>query len=126
VYNFYAEQMGRWHGEGTSNSIPRVTRVDNNLNYRSSDLWIQSGNYLSLKTLTLGYTFKPKGEFWGLQIPESRIYVSSYNLFMLTKYKGFTPEIGYPNDTDGNKQRGVDVAQYPSARNLMIGATFNF
>jgi hypothetical protein len=42
---------------------------------------------------------------------------------MITGYRGYTPELGY---TDGNKQRGVDVAQYPPARNFTIGATFNF
>jgi len=121
-FSWYAEAMNRWHGEGTSNSIPRLSRANLNLNNRSSDLWVESGNFISLKTLTFGYTM-PKTLIGDWQLPESRIYVSSYNLFMITGYRGYTPELGY---TDGNKQRGVDVAQYPSARNFTIGATFNF
>ena len=122
VFNMYAEAMNRWHGEGTSNSIPRLTRTNANLNYRSSDLWIQKGNYLALKNISLGYTFR-KLRIADAPLPDTRIYISCYNAFILTPYKGYTPELGY---TDGNKQRGVDVAQYPPSRTLMIGASFNF
>ncbi|HEY0608635.1 MAG TPA: SusC/RagA family TonB-linked outer membrane protein, partial [Chitinophaga sp.] len=44
-YNMYAEMMGRWHGEGTSNTIPRVTKeIPANLNNRVSDRFVESGN----------------------------------------------------------------------------------
>ena len=55
-FNWYADEKNRWHGEGTSNSIPRLTRSNLNDNYRSSDLWVQNGSYLSLKSVALGYT----------------------------------------------------------------------
>ena len=121
-FNWYAEQKGRWHGEGTSNSIPRLTRNNLNNNYRSSDLWVQNGAYLSLKSISLGYTLTKKN-IGNVQFPDIRIYVSSYNVFYITKYQGYTPELGY---TNGNLQRGVDVAQYPQARNFTVGATINF
>jgi TonB-dependent starch-binding outer membrane protein SusC len=57
------------------------------------------------------------------QLPTARFYVSAYNVFTITKYPGYTPELGY---TDGNLQRGVDVAQYPQTRSLTVGATINF
>jgi TonB-linked SusC/RagA family outer membrane protein len=122
VFNMYAEALNRWHGAGTSNSIPRVSRTNANLNYRSSDLWIEKGDYLALKNISLGYTFR-KLKITDVSLPETRLYVSCYNAFILTSYGGYTPELGY---TDGNKQRGVDVAQYPPSRTLMIGASFNF
>jgi TonB-linked SusC/RagA family outer membrane protein len=122
VFNWYAEQLGRWHGAGTSNTIPRLTNTNLNDNYRSSDLWVENGAYLSLKSVSLGYTFAKK-TVAGVQLPDIRLYVSSYNVFMITGYKGYTPELGY---TDGNLQRGVDVAQYPSARNLTAGVSANF
>lgn len=125
VFNWYAEQEGRWHGAGTSNTIPRLTNANetpNNSNYRSSDLWVENGSYLSLKSVALGYTFAKKS-IAGLQLPDIRLYVSSYNVFMITGYKGYTPELGY---TGGNLQKGVDVAQYPSARNITFGVTANF
>lgn len=122
VFNMYAETMNRWHGAGTSNSIPRVSRTNANQNYRSSDLWIESGNYLALKNISIGYTI-PEWRIANADMPAIRVYVTGYNVFYLTKYKGYTPELGY---TDGNKQRGVDVAQYPSVRTITFGATLNF
>ncbi len=120
-FNWYADQLKRWHGEGTSNSVPRLTRINANDNYRSSDLWVQNGAYLSLKSVALGYTFT-KRTINIKQFPDVRVYVSCYNVFYITKYKGYTPELGY---TSGNLQRGVDVAQYPQSRNLTVGATIN-
>jgi TonB-linked SusC/RagA family outer membrane protein len=122
VFNMYGEALGRWHGQGTSNSIPRLSRSNANANYRSSDLWIEKGNYLALKNISLGYTFR-KLKVADASLPDTRVYISCYNAFILTPYNGYTPELGY---TDGNRQRGVDVAQYPPSRTLMIGASFNF
>jgi len=122
VFNMYNESLNRWHGAGTSNSIPRVSRTNANQNYRSSDLWIEKGNYLALKNVSLGYSFT-KWHISKAQMPDMRIYVTGYNVFYLTKYRGYTPELGY---TDGNKQRGVDVAQYPAVRTITVGATLNF
>ena len=129
VFNWYAEQEGRWHGAGTSNTIPRLTSPGNNPNdnYRSSDLWVENGSYLSLKSVALGYTFVKKS-LAGLQLPDIRLYVSSYNVFMITGYKGYTPELGYTSTSGypANSQKGVDVAQYPSARNITFGVSANF
>ena len=126
VYNWYADQANRWHGEGTSNSIPRLSINNLNNNYRSSDLWVFKGNYLSLKSLAIGYTI-PKVRVAQYLLPETRFYVAGYNLFMLTKYPGYTPELGYTNVNSSTPglQRGVDLAQYPAARTLTVGATVN-
>ena len=122
VFNLYKEALNRWHGAGTSNNIPRLTRINDNLNYRSSDLWIEKGDYLSLKNVSLGYTI-PKWRIARADMPGTRVYVSCYHAFIITGYDGYTPELGY---TDGNRQRGVDVAQYPPVRTFTIGATLNF
>jgi TonB-linked SusC/RagA family outer membrane protein len=122
VYNWYGEEESRWHGEGTSNSIPRMTTANLNNNYRSSNLWVFNGTYLSLKSVSLGYTL-PKFDISDWKIPQIRVYVSSYNVLMFTKYPGYTPELGYNGN---NLQRGVDLAQYPSARSFTIGGSVNF
>lgn len=125
-FNMYHETLNRWHGEGTSNSIPRLSRTNKNQNYRSSDLWVENGNYLSLKNISLGYTV-PNWRIGKADMPATRIYVSCYNVFYITKYRGYTPELGYTDDgTNNNKQRGVDVAQYPAVRTISVGATLNF
>lgn len=117
-FNLYAETINRWTGPGTSNTIPRMALDPTNNNYRTSDLFVESGSYFSLKNLTIGYTFPA----WTKKAALSsvRLYASGQNVFMITGYKGYTPELGY---TDGNKQRGVDVAQYPAVRTITFGAT---
>ena len=122
VFNWYAEQQNRWHGEGTSNRVPRLSRQNLHNNYRSSDLWIENGKYLALKTIAIGYTLNNL-KAGDVALPAIRVYASCYNAFYVTPYKGYTPEIGY---TDGNRQMGVDVAQYPSARTFTLGASLNF
>jgi TonB-linked SusC/RagA family outer membrane protein len=118
-FNLYAETLNRWTGPGTSNSIPRMSLDRANENYRTSDLFVENGNYVSLKNLTIGYTLPDfivkKATFNSL-----RLYVTGQNLFMITNYSGYTPELGY---TNGNRQRGVDVAQYPSVRSFTFGLT---
>ena len=118
-FNMYAETLNRWTGPGTSNSIPRVSLDRSNDNYRTSDLFVESGNYLSLKNVTLGYTL-PVTWSKKASLNSVRLYASSQNVFMITNYKGYTPELGY---TNGNVQRGVDVAQYPAVRTITFGLT---
>lgn len=129
VFNWYADELNRWHGEGTGNSIPRLSKLNVHNNYRSSDLWIENGSYLSLKNVSLGYTVS-KLKISDVKLPDIRVYASCFNAFYITKYSGFTPEIGFTPDGNGNisnnLQRGVDLAQYPSARTFTFGASFNF
>ncbi|GAA4322553.1 TonB-dependent receptor [Mucilaginibacter gynuensis] len=118
-FNLYAETLNRWTGPGTSNTIPQLSLDRNNDNYRTSDLFVESGNYFSMKNITIGYTLP---ESWAKKAALSsvRFYASGQNVFIITGYKGYTPELGY---TDGNIQRGVDVAQYPAVRTITFGAT---
>lgn len=122
VFNWYADQKNRWTGEGTSNSVPRLSVSNIHNNYRSSDLWVEDGSYLALKNVSLGYSISNL-HINDVKLPDARVYVSCYNAFYITNYSGFTPELGY---TDGNRQRGVDVAQYPSTRVFTVGASINF
>lgn len=121
-FNMYAEVENRWNGEGTSNSIPRMTTLRNNLNHRSSDLFIESGNYFRLKTMTLGYNL-PSTLTNQLGLGNVRVDITGINVFTLTPYSGIDPELGY---TDGNLQRNVDYAQYPQPRTWTFGLTVDF
>lgn len=127
-FNMYAENLGRWHGEGTSNTIPRVSASNPNKNYRTSDLFIEKGDFLRLKNITLGYTL-PKSLTEKLKISTVRVYVTGQNVFTLTSYSGLNPELGF---AEGNRsagqypQQNVDYAQYPQARTFTAGATISF
>jgi TonB-linked SusC/RagA family outer membrane protein len=121
-FNMYADALERWHGEGTANKWPHMSLNDKNNNYRTSDLFVEKGNYFSMRNIALGYTIPAK--FWGRSgISDVRVYVAGQNVFIITNYTGLSPELGY---TDGNRQRGVDVATYPAARTFTFGATLNF
>ncbi|WP_160718026.1 SusC/RagA family TonB-linked outer membrane protein [Chitinophaga solisilvae] len=124
-FNMYAEMLQRWHGPGTSNSIPRMTLSSVNQNNRVSDRFVESGDYFSLRNVALGYTLPASA--WGRSgISDVRVYVAAQNLFVLTSYSGLTPMLGFNGTTDGNRQRGVDVAAYPQARTFTFGASINF
>ncbi|MFT3738103.1 MAG: TonB-dependent receptor [Breznakibacter sp.] len=74
-----------WHGEGTSNSIPRVSHVDNNQNYtKFSDFYVEDGSFLRLKNIQLGYTLPAKAS-GVLGLSRCRIYVAGQNLLTFTK-----------------------------------------
>jgi hypothetical protein len=118
-YNMYRETLDRWHGEGTSNNIPKMSTQRSNLNHRTSDLFIESGDFVKLKTLTLSYKFQPNHRIFD----HITAYVMAENLFTITGYSGYNPEIGY---SDGNLQRGVDYANYPFSKKINLGFKFNF
>jgi TonB-dependent starch-binding outer membrane protein SusC len=121
-FNMYAETINRWHDEGTSNSIPRMTTARDNLNHRTSDMFVESGAFFRLKNLTLGYTL-PQSVTDVVRISKARFYVTGQNIFIITKYKGMDPELGI---VQGNYQMNVDYAQYPQARTWTIGAQLSF
>ncbi len=117
--NLPQEYMGRWHGEGTSNSIPRFTWKNDNDNYRVSDLYIKDGSYLRLKNIQLGYTL-PQSITEHVFISNLRLYVAAENLLTLTGYKGMEPEIFY------GTQSGIDRGYYPQNRTFTIGVDVTF
>ena len=117
--NYTKEILGRWTGEGTSNSIPRVTTT--NINWQFSDLYVHDADFLRISTVTLGYDL---ARLWKSRIcKQLRIYVQAQNLLTFTKYKGMDPEIGY--GTDGWVS-GVDVGYYPRPRTFLVGASVKF
>ena len=90
-----------------------------------SSRFIQSGSYLRLKNLALGYTFNPQ-VVRTLHIHSLRVYSNVANLFTITKYIGYDPEVGAstPNQSGYGSNaltEGVDWGRYPSARIYTLG-----
>ncbi len=121
-FNMYDEVKDRWTGPGTSNTIPRMTTRRNNRNYRTSDMFIEKGDFLRLKNLSIGYTLNDKLTN-RLGIGKTRFYITGQNVFTVTGYSGLDPELGY---TDGNRQINVDYAQYPQSRTWIFGLNVTF
>lgn len=120
--NLPAEFMDRWHGEGTSNKIPRFTfpGKDSNRNWgRFSDLYIHNGDYARIKNIQLGYTL-PATLTRKFFVSRLCLYVSAENLFTFTGYKGLDPELA--NDA----APGIDRGYYPQARTYTVGFNLNF
>lgn len=120
--NLPAEFKNCWHGEGTSNSMPRFTFPGNDANHnwgRFSDLYIHKGDYARIKNIQLGYTL-PKNLTQKFFVSRLRLYVSAENLFTFTGYKGLDPELA--NDA----LPGIDRGYYPQARTYTVGFNLNF
>lgn len=92
-------------------NVPALTVVDNNVETRSSDFFIEDGSYIKLKNATLGYSF-PEKLIKKWHLTNLRCYVQAQNLFTLTNYTGADPEgLGYT---------------YPQARSYTIGLSVGF
>lgn len=124
-FNLYADALNSWNGEGSSNTIPRMSINNANRNFRPSDLFVEKGDYLRLKNMTLGYAI-PKNAISKLKMSQARVYVTGQNLLTFTKYTGLNPELGYVGSGGSYNQLNVDYAQYPLARTWTIGATISF
>jgi len=113
-----------WMPGRPSNKYSRALAVDDNtLNNIPSSAWVEDGSFLKLKNLTVGYSL-PAGFLSKLSITKVRFYVSSQNLFVITKYTGLDPEIGIQG---GNPtQNGVDNGTYPSSRYFTFGLNATF
>ena len=88
-----------------------------------SDWAVEDGSFLRLNTLTLGYTL-PRRMLNAMKIQNLRVYVSGYNIFCLTKYTGFDPEVSTRRQT--NLTPGVDYSAYPKSRQISVGLNLSF
>lgn len=102
-----------WSDVNPDGNIPNP--FGNPINTENSSRYVESGAYLRLKNVQIGYTLPSK---WTEKISMSRcrIYVSGSNLFTLTDYSGYDPEVG----------GGVDYGNYPQSRTFMLGVNINF
>jgi TonB-linked SusC/RagA family outer membrane protein len=129
LFNSGTQVLNAWTPGSGEQEMPRAIGGDPNGNSRVSTRWIEDGSYLRLKNIIIGYNFGAgKLQSWTKGVIQRfRIYVSSQNLFTITKYKGWDPEIGAVN-TKPNRQltTGIDYGQYPSARSFQVGLQVGF
>jgi TonB-linked SusC/RagA family outer membrane protein len=121
----YANQLDyvidRWAGPGTSNEVPRVTTGATRNNV-FSDYFVENGSFMRMRNIQLGYTF-PKRWMENLNVQSFRLYVSANNMFTVTQYQGYDPDIG---NFGGPLSAGVDYGFYPQARTIMGGFNIKF
>lgn len=118
-YNFERNVWDRWTGPGTSDTEPRPSF--GGYNFTPSDRFIQDGSFLRLRNVMIGFTL-PESLSAKLAMKDVRVYLKGTNVFTLTKFSGYTPEIG-SYDVLSN---GIDYGIYPIAAVYSIGLNINF
>ena len=102
-----------WTTSNPDGSIPNPN--GSAMNREDSDRFIEDGSYLRLKNLQIGYSL-PQRWISKMGMSRLRIYLSGSNLFTVTRYTGYDPEVG----------GGVDYGNYPQSRTFMLGLNINF
>ncbi len=118
-YNFEQHVFNRWTGPGTSNTEPRPSF--GGYNFTPSDRFIQDGSFVRLRSLTIGYTL-PARLSEKAYMQQFRVYIKGSNLYTLTRFTGYTPEIG-SYDVLSN---GIDYGAYPITSAYSIGVNLQF
>ncbi len=104
--------LDAWSEFNTDGTIPNP---NNTQNFLISDRFLEDGSYLRLKNLQFGYTL-PMVTTAKYGINRLRVYCSVNNLFTITDYTGYDPEVG----------SGIDYGNYPQSRTVMLGVNVNF
>lgn len=120
ILNYTINRLNAWHGYNTSNKEPilDITRADN---YLFSSYWLQSGSYLRLRTVQLGYTFNvhlSKGE----EKQSLRVFISGQNIYTLTRATGYSPEVPINDPVSAGADNGV----YPLPAVYSLGVNLSF
>ena len=114
-----AEVADRWTPTNASNKVPSATGY---IPYDVSSRFIEDGSYLRLKNITLGYTI-PERLTKKIWVSKLRIYASAQNLFCLTKYSGYDPEVSMLSSP---LTPGFDWGAYPKSLVLTMGLDIQF
>jgi TonB-linked SusC/RagA family outer membrane protein len=124
--------LTRWTPENENSMIPgyidAMTRLNagltqNDFSDSRSTRWIEDGSYIKLKYITLGYKLTNE-KLAKAGIQSIRLSLSGTNLFTITKYKGYDPEVSSFNENDA--QVGIDYGNYPTARIFSFGVDVTF
>lgn len=118
--NRMSYKLDRWTGEGTSNTVPRVTTGPTNNNLFSS-FFVEDASFFRIQNVQLGYNISNKVAA-DLGISKLRLYAGVNNVYTFTKYKGFDPAATSGAAIGG----GIDYGFYPTPRVYMFGLNLNF
>lgn len=127
-FNGKTDVLNRWKNPGDVTDIARAGQhpgVAGTGNLRPSSWYVENGAYARLRNVTLGYTI-PEGrlkQWTNSTVSAFRIYFTAQNLFTITKYSGYDPEVG---SGDLIFSRGIDQGAVPQPRTLLVGLQVGF
>lgn len=125
--NFLTSSLNAWTESNRNTDIPRAVLQDQNGNSRESTRFLESGDFIRLRQVQLGYTL-PKHVLGAIRSENLRLYVSGQNLFTWTKYSGIDPEFS-PSGSAGTPSvlnTGVDRYIFPFTKSYSLGLQFTF
>jgi len=117
--NYEDKFNDNWTGPGSTNEDPRPS--EGGVNFLPSSYYVEDGSFLRLRTLSFNYDLGPS-ILKKLNISNAQVYVRGTNLFTLTSFTGYSPEIGASSAIDGVIDRGI----YPITRIITAGFNANF
>lgn len=115
--------LARWKRPGMETSIPRASSEGDTQNVLTSSRFVEDGSYLRLKNVTLTYNLNSN---WikDLKLSSANIYATASNLFTLTKYSGYDPEVNYGGNS--GTVLGIDYGTYPQSKSFIFGLNVTF
>lgn len=127
--NYSVRVLDSWTPQNTNTDMPRYAKKDE-MNYtRWTDRWLENGDFFRLKTLEFGYTL-PSALTQKINVNKLRFYTTMDNLFTITGYKGYSPDLGANDATNGGGEgimtSGCDHGRYPLARTISFGIQLDF
>lgn len=124
--NQSTEVLRRWTSPGQVTDIPRAAN-GNISNSEISSRFIEDGSYLRLKSASISYAL-PGSIANKIKMSGLSVYITGQNLFTITNYKGFDPEVNAFNTNTGENSTvlGVDYGTYPQSRAFILGVNVRF
>jgi hypothetical protein len=105
-------------------NVFRANRAQKNLNTKFSTYFVEDASFFRCTNLTLGYTIPQNNIFRNLKLENAYLYASVDNLFLVTDYLGYNPDVDY--NSSGNITPGVDFGTYPLSRTWSVGVNLTF
>jgi len=113
--------LRRWQKPGDVTDVGRASFINQNY-FNNSTQFIEDGSFFRIRTLSVGYTLRPKKSN---AFDRVRIYAQVQNLYVFTKYKGFDPEVSSTGSSNP-QTAGIDYAAYPQPRTYTVGFNLSF
>jgi TonB-linked SusC/RagA family outer membrane protein len=121
--NFYKAKLAK--SVNTTRDALNLGESNNNA-ARVSSRYLKSGSFLRLNNLALGYNFNTKAMGINRWASSIRLSITGQNLFVITDYDGFDPEVNADRNIGNINSYGIDYLSYPKARSFIFGLNVTF
>jgi len=122
--NFYIAKI--FKGVNTTDEAVQFPNESTTNAAQVSTRYLKDGSFLRLNNATLGYSFSPSKLGLERWITSLRLTVTGQNLFVITKYDGFDPEVNIDRAVSSATSYGIDYLSYPKARTFILGMNVSF